>query len=231
MVVLYGSQTGCAKEVAERIGREAKARAFKVRVKCMEDYNVTELPNEQLVIAVTSTTGQGDAPDNMRSFWSFLLRRSLPPDSLFGTVYAVFGLGDSSYAKYNAVAKRLDRRLEQLGASRVQVPAYARCDMSSSDIEFSGIPRRSALATIKIETAMMKFLTRGWPPFGILFLKSSRSLPGLLWTLLSHFLLRATRSPKQRGHPARPRRPTNYRRMASGTQQDLFWQKLCRMIC
>ena len=73
------------------------------------------LPSEPLVVMCTSTTGQGDAPDNMRSFWSFLLRRSLGADSLTGASFAVFGLGDSSYAKYNAVAKRLDKRLEMLG--------------------------------------------------------------------------------------------------------------------
>ena len=39
--------------------------------------------------------GQGDPPDNMRGLWRFLLRKSLPPDSLGGLRAAVFGLGDS----------------------------------------------------------------------------------------------------------------------------------------
>lgn len=44
---------------------------------------------------------QGDPPDNMRRFWRFLLRKSLPPDSLAGCHVAVFGLGDSSYPNFN----------------------------------------------------------------------------------------------------------------------------------
>jgi sulfite reductase alpha subunit-like flavoprotein len=44
---------------------------------------------------------QGDPPDNMRRFWKLLLRKSLPPSILAGTAYAVFGLGDSGYVKYN----------------------------------------------------------------------------------------------------------------------------------
>lgn len=44
---------------------------------------------------------QGQFPDNAQSFWKFLLRKSLPPDSLSGLQYAVFGLGDSGYPKYN----------------------------------------------------------------------------------------------------------------------------------
>jgi sulfite reductase alpha subunit-like flavoprotein len=44
---------------------------------------------------------QGDPPDNMRRFWRFLLRKSLAADSLAATRYAVFGLGDSAYVKFN----------------------------------------------------------------------------------------------------------------------------------
>jgi sulfite reductase alpha subunit-like flavoprotein len=96
----------------------------------MDEYDVMNLPSESLVVMCASTTGQGDAPDNMRSFWSFLLRKSLRADSLVGTSFAVFGLGDSGYAKYNAVAKRLDKRLSMLGAIavsglRLRRPLYA----------------------------------------------------------------------------------------------------------
>ena len=49
---------------------------------------------------VCATTGQGDEPDNMKKAWRFLLRRSLPSDSLSRVKFAVLGLGDSSYLKY-----------------------------------------------------------------------------------------------------------------------------------
>ena len=55
----------------------------------------------------------------MRNFWRFLLRRSLPADSLKHTRVAVFGLGDSSYPKFNLVAKQLARRLLELGATEL----------------------------------------------------------------------------------------------------------------
>jgi sulfite reductase alpha subunit-like flavoprotein len=38
--------------------------------------------HESFVIFVCSTTGQGEEPDNMKRFWRFLLKRSLPLDSL-----------------------------------------------------------------------------------------------------------------------------------------------------
>lgn len=41
--VLFGSQTGTAQEVAERIGREAKRRYLSVGVLALDDYNVVSL--------------------------------------------------------------------------------------------------------------------------------------------------------------------------------------------
>jgi sulfite reductase alpha subunit-like flavoprotein len=40
LLILYGTQTGTAQEVAEQIAREGKQRHFKTRVISMEDYPV-----------------------------------------------------------------------------------------------------------------------------------------------------------------------------------------------
>ncbi|XP_074026251.1 NADPH-dependent diflavin oxidoreductase 1-like isoform X1 [Leptinotarsa decemlineata] len=119
VAVLYGSQTGNAQDLAERIWRESKRFYFKTTVQALDEYNVLELINEKCVIFVCSTTGQGEEPDNMKSFWKFLLRKNLPPNILDNVKFAVFGLGDSSYAKFNFVAKRLYKRLLQLGAKPI----------------------------------------------------------------------------------------------------------------
>ncbi|KAG8447371.1 hypothetical protein GDO86_014731 [Hymenochirus boettgeri] len=119
ILVLFGSQTGTAEDVAERIAREAKRRHFNCRTEALDDYNVANLITEPLVIFVCSTTGQGDPPDNMKNFWKFIFRKNLPQNSLCLVEYSVLGLGDSSYPKFNFVAKKLHKRLLQLGASPV----------------------------------------------------------------------------------------------------------------
>ncbi|EIE26765.1 riboflavin synthase domain-like protein [Coccomyxa subellipsoidea C-169] len=119
LLVLFGSQTGSAQDVAERIGREAKLRQYAPRVMAMDAFDVRLLPEESLVIFVTSTTGQGELPSNMKQSWRFLLRKNLPADSLAGLAHAVFGLGDSGYVQYNVVAKKLTRRLAALGGRAV----------------------------------------------------------------------------------------------------------------
>lgn len=116
-LILYGSQTGTAQDVAEKLAREAKRRHFHCRVSAMDSYNVADLVQEKTVVFVCSTTGQGDPPDNMTTFLRFIMRRNLPGDSLCQMQHAVLGLGDSSYQKFNFVAKRLHKRLLQLGST------------------------------------------------------------------------------------------------------------------
>ncbi|XP_053552200.1 NADPH-dependent diflavin oxidoreductase 1 [Bombina bombina] len=123
LLILFGSQTGTAEDTAERIGREAKRRHFSCKVEALDSYNVANLIKEPLVIFVCATTGQGDPPDNMKNFWRFVFRRNLPQNSLCQMDYAVLGLGDSSYPKFNFIAKKLHKRLMQLGASPIQPAA------------------------------------------------------------------------------------------------------------
>lgn len=52
----------------------------------------------------------------MSKFWSFLLMKSLPVDSLASMNFALFGFGDSSYKQYNVMGRMLYQRLQQLGA-------------------------------------------------------------------------------------------------------------------
>ncbi|GAB0087650.1 NADPH-dependent diflavin oxidoreductase 1 [Sergentomyia squamirostris] len=115
MLILYGSETGTAQDFAEQVWRDSKRFFFTGSVLPMDSYEVRNLIEEQLVVFVCSTTGQGDEPDNMRQFWKFLLRKKLLSNSLINLKFAVLGFGDSSYTKYNFVAKKLHKRLLQLG--------------------------------------------------------------------------------------------------------------------
>ncbi|XP_058009345.1 NADPH-dependent diflavin oxidoreductase 1 isoform X2 [Hevea brasiliensis] len=119
LVILYATQTGNAMDAAERLGREAERRGCPVTLCSMDEFNANSLPQEDTVIFVVSTTGQGDTPDSMKDFWRFLLQKNLTKHWLEGVHYAVFGLGDSGYQKYNFVAKKLDKRLSDLGAAAI----------------------------------------------------------------------------------------------------------------
>lgn len=117
LLVLYGSQTFTAQEAAERIWRTSKALNFHGPVQAMDEYPISRLIQEKFAIFVCATTGQGDEPDNMKRFWKFLLRKSLPANSLVKLKFGVLAFGDSSYTKFNFVGKKLHKRLLQLGAT------------------------------------------------------------------------------------------------------------------
>ncbi|KJE89717.1 NADPH-dependent FMN and FAD containing oxidoreductase [Capsaspora owczarzaki ATCC 30864] len=123
VALLYGSQTGTAQEVAERIARDARRQRLftnattTLTLASMDEYDfIHRLPEASCAVFVCATTGQGTNPDSMRRFWRFLCRRALPADCLARLRFAVLGLGDSSYVKFNFAAKKLHRRLVQLGA-------------------------------------------------------------------------------------------------------------------
>ncbi|CAD5119715.1 DgyrCDS8305 [Dimorphilus gyrociliatus] len=117
LVILYGSQTGYAEDLADRISRQARSRHIKIYLSSLDEYSIKNLINEDVVLFVCSTTGQGDPPDNMQLFWKFIMRRGLPNNSLINVKFAVLGLGDSSYEQYNFVAKKLHKRLLMLGGN------------------------------------------------------------------------------------------------------------------
>jgi sulfite reductase alpha subunit-like flavoprotein len=72
-----------------------------------------------LIVFIIATTGDGDPPSTMLNSWKFLLRKDLPKNSLENLNFTVFGLGDSSYDKFNAMAKKVTNRLVDLGAKLI----------------------------------------------------------------------------------------------------------------
>ncbi len=116
ILILFGSETGNAEEVSYNLNNSLRT-LYNCHVSSIDEYDHTNLPEESLVIFIVSTTGDGDLPVSMKSFWNFLMRKSHSTSSLIGLQFSVFGLGDSSYDKFNFVSRKLQARLKQLGGS------------------------------------------------------------------------------------------------------------------
>ncbi|OAA43667.1 sulfite reductase flavoprotein alpha-component [Metarhizium rileyi] len=125
VLVLYGSETGNAQDMAEELGKLCQRLHFTSRVEELDNANLNELLQHQFVLFVISTTGQGDMPHDALLFWKKLLRKRLPPGCLDKMRYSCVGLGDSTYLKFNWAARKLIRRLGQLGASTFIEPCEA----------------------------------------------------------------------------------------------------------
>lgn len=130
LTVMYGSQTGNCKRVAEALAHEAEREGFAVRLVRADAYPVRELAQERLLYVVISTQGDGDPPDDSIAFLEFLGGRRAP--KLDALTYAVLGLGDSSYPQFCVTGRKLDARLAELGGKRL-------LDFGEADLDYETV--------------------------------------------------------------------------------------------
>ncbi len=129
LTVVYGSQTGNAKRVAESLAERAGGLGLSVRLLRADRYPTRELKDEDLLYIVMSTQGDGEPPDDSLAFVEFLSSRRAP--KLPQLKYAVLGLGDSSYPMFCGIAQTLDARLAELGAERLHEVGTADLDIET----------------------------------------------------------------------------------------------------
>ncbi|KAF2483063.1 MGSUL8 sulphite reductase [Neohortaea acidophila] len=124
MTILFASDNGNAENLAKRLGNRGKARGLKTMVMAMDDYPLEDLNNEENVVLITSTAGQGEFPQNGRNFWEGV-KNSTDLD-LANVNFTVFSLGDSHYWPrkedkhyYNKPGKDVFARLTALGGKQI----------------------------------------------------------------------------------------------------------------
>ena len=125
--ILFGTQTGNAEALASQAAKKLKASGVEAKAVDMEGFDGASLVDEDNVVVITSTYGDGEPPDNAAELHAFLMSDDAP--KLEKTSFAVFGLGDTSYPGFNSCAKDFDKRLESLGANRL-------VDSFFADVEF-----------------------------------------------------------------------------------------------
>ncbi len=133
LAIVYGSQTGNGRRIAEKLGRAAETAGLAARVYAAREYPLKDLAKERFLTVVVSTHGDGDPPDDARGFVEYIAGKRAP--RLEHLAYSVLALGDSSYPKFCETGRQLDERLASLGARRL-LPRVD-CDV---DVERSAAP-------------------------------------------------------------------------------------------
>jgi sulfite reductase (NADPH) flavoprotein alpha-component len=125
VTILFGSQTGNAQSLAKKAGKTLEGHGFQVNVSSMSDFKPNNLKKVKNLLIVVSTHGEGDPPDNALTFHEFVHGRRAP--KLEDLRFSVLALGDSSYEFFCQTGKDFDKRLEELGGTRIA--ARVDCDL------------------------------------------------------------------------------------------------------
>lgn len=129
VTILYGSQTGNCQRLAEELSETLGSQGYKVTLSSMNEFKSTQLKKLSYLFLIISTHGEGDPPDNAIAFYEYLFSRRAP--KLNDLSFSVLSLGDSSYEFFCETGKKIDQRLEELGAKRVT--ARVDCDLDFDD--------------------------------------------------------------------------------------------------
>lgn len=117
VTILYGSETGNSTGIARNLAERLRQGGLEARLSDMDAYKTRQLKDERFLLVIASTHGEGDPPQSALNFFELIEGRKAP--KLPDLKYSVLALGDSTYEKFCEAGKRLDRRLEELGATRL----------------------------------------------------------------------------------------------------------------
>lgn len=121
IAIFYGSQTGTAEEFSAHLAKDSAKFGMKASVFDPEEFEMEDLRRmgeieNSFVIFVLATYGEGDPTDNAREFFEWLEGEQ---EDLQSLKYAVFGLGNKTYENYNTMGKIVDKKLAELGSTRL----------------------------------------------------------------------------------------------------------------
>lgn len=117
IAICWGSQTGNSQRLANALQFALDDQGIGSDVFEMQTLYLKDLQSYQQVILISSTYGNGEPPDNARTFYQSLQEagRSL----LDGVQFAVCALGDKRYPHFCQCGRDFDRLLEQAGGKRL----------------------------------------------------------------------------------------------------------------
>src|SRR6185437_6738821 len=136
LTILYGTETGNARDLGKALAAAAAKRGLAPRLFDMAEYKVRQLKNEEDLLVIVSTYGEGDPPQPAVGFFEYLEGRRAP--QLPNLRYSVLALGDSTYEKYCEAGKRIDRQLQELGGARLHDRVDCDLDFEEPAAAWSG---------------------------------------------------------------------------------------------
>jgi sulfite reductase alpha subunit-like flavoprotein len=135
--IYYGSQSGTCEYLSFNL-KSTLEEKYKLHTNCdsLNNFDFSIKNDKNIFIIITSTYGNGDSPENAAQFWRYIKNRKLNNEYFKNMKYIILGLGDSNYADYCGFAKKIDKRLLDLNASKIYDTSYMDSAINQSDEQF-----------------------------------------------------------------------------------------------
>jgi sulfite reductase alpha subunit-like flavoprotein len=135
--IYYGSQSGTCEYLSFNLKSTLEKHKIDIICDSLNNFDFSINNNhENLFIIITSTHGNGDSPENAAQFWRHIKNRKLKNENFKNLKYIILGLGDSNYVDYCGFAKKLDKRLLDLHASRIYDTFYIDSAINETEEQF-----------------------------------------------------------------------------------------------
>ncbi|WP_167613172.1 assimilatory sulfite reductase (NADPH) flavoprotein subunit [Maribellus sediminis] len=125
LTILYGTETGHSQGLAEKLGEKAAFKNINAKVLSLYDFNYKKLHEEENVVVVVSTHGEGDPPDMAEDFHKYVTGNRAP--DLKGVNYSVLAMGDKTYRNFCKTGEDIDEAMKDCGAYRIT--PMVKCDV------------------------------------------------------------------------------------------------------
>ena len=117
ITIVYASESGNCEKLANDLAKAARKNGLKPTLIDMADLDLAELKKAKRLVFIAATWGEGEPPARAIRAYGELMGEGAP--RLDGVEFGVLALGDTAYAEFCAIGKKIDERLAALGGKRV----------------------------------------------------------------------------------------------------------------
>ena len=117
VTIAYGTETDNCKHLAQELEKLCEEQGIGAQVVDLGQLRLRRLPRLKHFIVITATHGDGDPPEPVADFFDALMSDDAP--RVEDMKFAVLALGDSSYELFCVTGQAIDKRLEELGGTRL----------------------------------------------------------------------------------------------------------------
>jgi sulfite reductase (NADPH) flavoprotein alpha-component len=117
LTIVYASESGNSEKLANNLAKAARKNGLKPTLIDMADLELSDLTKAKRLVFIAATWGEGEPPARAVRAYAELMGEGAP--RLDGVEFGVLALGDTAYAEFCAIGKKIDERLAALGGKRV----------------------------------------------------------------------------------------------------------------